>query len=167
MKQIIKKIVSCIFIVTLVLTVPTLALAYNWSVQVSGDCQKLHLVIQVKEGDSKEPSHYELYWSKDGNPVARKEVGVGSIPILQKGEVYHLTYDVTKNPHGPKGHYVFHLMNRSQEVVVTDCKPTKTPLSTKLPKGGDIPGGHISFINFMILGAVLIVGGILTLRYHK
>jgi LPXTG-motif cell wall-anchored protein len=209
-----KKIVSGAFAATLVFAVPTMALACNWGAQVSGDCKKLDVTVNIEQGDSEKAGHYDLYWSKDGNPKQGKKIATGDIPALKKGQAHNISYNVTKNENGKEGRYIFHLVEPngsiwSKEIVVNNCSeappstddggttvppkplptpvepptvepptagnggPTTlpadgknpTPVQTK-PNGGALPKTASSYPTVIVLGAALIAGGALTLRFR-
>ncbi|MCH5584054.1 LPXTG cell wall anchor domain-containing protein [Shimazuella sp. AN120528] len=132
-----KKAVSGAFAATLILAIPSLALACNWGVQASGDCKKLDVTVSVERGNDEKAGNYELYWSKDGNPKEGEKIATGEIPALEKGKVHSIFYDVAQNKNGKEGHYVFHLIEPkgsiwSKEIVVTNC--------TEVPPASDNGG---------------------------
>lgn len=207
-----KKVVSGAFAATLVLAVPSLALACNWGAQASGDCKKLDVTVSVEQGNNEKAGHYDLYWSKDGNPKKGEKIATGEIPELKKGEVHNISYDVAQNKKGKEGHYIFHLVEPqgsiwSKEIVVVNCddevppKPLPTPVEppiienggtttppaadnggtttpptttaggkTPTPvitNGGKMPHTASSNPTAMVLGAALVAGGALSLRFQK
>jgi hypothetical protein len=204
-----KKVISGAFAATLVMAIPSLALACNWGAQASGDCKKLDVTVSVELGSSEKAGHYDLYWSKDGNPKQGEKIATGEIPALKKGEVHQISYDVAKNQKGKEGRYIFHLVEPqgsiwSKEIVVKNCdnevppKPLPTPVEPpvienggtttpptnegttppatntggKTPPpvtttGGKMPHTASSYPTAIALGAAMIAGGALSLRFHK
>jgi LPXTG-motif cell wall-anchored protein len=145
--KMLKKFLSGAFAATLVLAVPSLALACNWGAQANGDCKKLDVTVSVERGNNEKAGYYDLYWSKDGNPKDGEKIATGEIPALEKGKVYNISYDVAQNKKGKEGHYIFHLVEPqgsiwSKEIVVANCddevppKPLPTPVEPPIIDNG-------------------------------
>ncbi len=50
---------------------------------------------------------WDLYWIASGNPKDGVVIASGTIPALESGESYTMTYNPANNPNGPDGQYMF------------------------------------------------------------
>jgi hypothetical protein len=74
-----------------------------------GDCSEIYAV--VKNGDDSEAmedtTDWKLYWVASGNPKSGVDIASGTIPALEPGDTYTMTYNPYDNPNGPSGNYMF------------------------------------------------------------
>ncbi|KUG02388.1 hypothetical protein ASZ90_020210 [hydrocarbon metagenome] len=93
------------------------AIAYDPGSQQFEISQSASIITAtVKNGDDSEAmagsTAYEVWWAASGNPKDGIIVDSGSIPALESGETYDLTYDVADNPNGSAGNYMFKAYQR-------------------------------------------------------
>jgi hypothetical protein len=145
MKKWYKSWVSILLALAVFLTLPAMALACNWGVEVKGDCNTLTLKINIARGNQEVEGTYDLYWAKAGNAKAGEIIASGTIPALKAGETHQITYSLDQNPNGKEGVYIFHLKEPrgsiwSEQVEVKGCKKEETPSVKIVNQGGDCKG---------------------------
>lgn len=83
-------------------------------VDEDGTCELIS--AEVRNGrdsrDMRGSTTWELYWIASGNPKDGVVVASGTIPALDNGDSYTMSYNPADNPNGPDGEYMFKAYQR-------------------------------------------------------
>jgi hypothetical protein len=85
----------------------SLAFDSNYGCKLNGTKISVKVLNRMNMKDMTGNAICELYWKASGNPKSGQVIAYGIISALKAGQGQILTYDVSKNPNGAKGVYIF------------------------------------------------------------